>query len=474
VLDLAARGDVLLQSDAENALAQILAGTAPKSDVLLGPCVRRFGWDKRESDLAQDRAVLSVLGRWRDLEMLTKLRSGSDPQAAAYARLCRPEDRLRRWWRANVTDLHRSPELPLLTLLKDHHPALLGELNPAQLAWWEQFQESPKPSYALLRIGRAVLTLMWAYGLMGLAVLVLLCLEFGVKKGLAQIPWRAVFVLVLVSVTAFVLLLLSKLYLIDWPVLLVKRRWPEGPPLPLQAGWLPMLIAMFGIVVMLRQSTQLAWVALLIGAAGCVWATYVSGPLEPFVRPQGIVPANSRILQALLQNAVLASWWLLALHELDSHPGFSFDARTIAALCLMCAVSFGSRALDAAWTERLTALQRRLFSFPLAVLALPLAATIEDGITQVSRRPLEAWMLVTFIVLHRIPCLRFSERQRNARWMILAGCLLVSIWVWGAAAPSGELDSLDAPVMQVGGLALMMGALANLCMAFHNQLQGRA
>jgi hypothetical protein len=449
VLDLTARGDVLMQSEAEGALAQLLASTSPSSDPLLEACVRRFGWDTRESDLTQDQVVRAVLSRWRDLGMLSKLRSGSDANAAAFARLGRRQNPLLHWWRANVTQLHRWPELQLLDRLRDHHPALLGELDATQVAWWERFRGRPKPSYAVLKVG-GVLLLLGCFGAL-------------VEALGGERSWRDAASAVLFTLVSLVLLLLLKLYLIDWPVVLVKRRWPAGPPLLIQAGWLPMLITTLGIIALSGQGTAISRVV-APGAIGCLWATYVSGPMPPIVRLADIVPAKSRIVEAIAQNVVLACWWLLALRELPPRSG---DANLCGALFLMSAVGFGVRALDEAWSSRLSPKQRSMLTIALVACAPVLAVLTALDAGGVAFRPVRAWLITTFIVLHRIPCLHFGREQLKARAKILLVCVAVALLLVAIV----RID-LAAPIMQVGGLVLLTAALGNLGMALHNQKQG--
>jgi hypothetical protein len=468
-LDLTARGDVMLQSEGEGALAQLLIDTFPRSTSLLEPCVHRFGWNKRESDLIQDPAVSGVLARWRDIAMLSELSSGKDAGAAAFARLRKRQNPLLRSFRANITQLYRWPELKLLTRLQDHHPGLIQELDAAEIAWWNRFKDKPKLSYGLLMIGRVLLFLGTVAGLQN------------VLSG--KIPWTSAASIVLGFIATPLLLAFFKLYLIDWPVVLVQRRWPAGPPLRIAAGWLPMLIAAFWLIVLTRQFIALNWLAGLSGAIGCLWATYVSGLRPPILRLADFVPAKSRIIAAIAQNLLLACWLLLAFRELQlpARPG---EAYLASAFCLMAAAGLGAQALSAAWSNRLTTEQRSLFTTVLVLCAPILATMTAFDIGGVSFRPVMACLTITFIVLHRIPCLSFNNAQLKARaWILLVcGCVALTVArltdpIFLLAAGSSphapdQLGAIAAPIMQCGAPAIVTAALGNLIMVLRRAKRG--
>jgi hypothetical protein len=128
----------------------------------------------------------------------------------------------------------------------------------------------------------------------------------------------------------------------------------------------------------------------------------------------------------------------------------------------MCAAGFGVRALGAAWTQRLTDSQRKRCTLALAICAVILAPVVWVAATYVSWRPFVAWLVVTFVVIHRFACVNFSGIQVRVRlflMVVISGLLLIiSVYV-----------SPSVPVLQLGGVLLLAVALVNLYMARQNQ-----
>jgi hypothetical protein len=102
----------------------------------------------------------------------------------------------------------------------------------------------------------------------------------------------------------------------------------------------------------------------------------------------------------------------------------------------------------------------------LAVCAVAVAAVDWFAAENVSLRPVVAWLVVTYVVVHRIACVNFSAAQLKTRVFValggaITGCLLIGPGLIKAAAP----------ITQMGGLVLCAGALVDLGMAYHNQRQ---
>lgn len=452
VLTLTASCGIALQNDAENALAQILASTSPRSDPLLEECVARFGWERQASGLSANPTVLAVLARQRDLAALASLESGRDDLAKAFTRLQSPANPLARWVRANVTQALQWPELKVLIRLKDHHPALLKTLNAAEVAWWERFRARPKVSYGLAKLG-GVVVLLSAFGAI-------------VSALNGTLPWPDTPLPVLGAVMAVMALLASKLYLIDWPTHLFRQRWRARAPLLFQVGWLPTLILMFAAASAVPQTPMTWWITAVIGSACCLWAIYASGPMPPALQGKVFVLANSHIVRAVTINIVLLYWWVLSAQELAA-PGLTpvpLNTAGIGALALMCGSAFGSPALDIVWKFRLTAVQRRKCTIALAVIALGVALTTWVAGAALAWRPAVAWLVVTYIVLHRIAGIHLTAGQGRARIALLFAAAIAAVIL-----NSIESRYIAAPMIQLGGIVLLAVALFSLAASHHNE-----
>ena len=455
VIEIAARGSLALQHDAENMLAQLIVATSPRSDALLDPCILRFNWVKHETDLSPNRVVVAVLARRRDVGALADLKVREDGLGKAFLRLSQPTNSLLRWWRANFAEARRWPELLLLNLLKDKHPRLLAELNVAEVAWWERFLARPKFSYGLSRVGSGLLMLP--------ALLIFSSVGDLSVGGL----WLKLALFVVAYVAALAAVLFSKLYLIDWPAFLVARRWKMRPPVAIQLGWLPMLILAFGITIFLSDAAVFWWTAAVVGAIGCLWAIYVSGPMPSIAQNRTLLLSNSHVATAVMMNAALAPWWLFSTLEFVWPPrdSPSFGTSSVGAFALMCASAFGVRPLGQAWTERLTDIQRKHCMSVLAVCAVIVAAVDWFAAENVSLRPAVACLVVTFVVVHRIACVDFNVAQLKTRIFVPVGGVIAAFLLIGAGVTRA------APITQMGGLVLCAGSLVDLGMAYYNRRQ---
>jgi hypothetical protein len=157
VLELIPAGDITQQSDGERELAELLAGSVPRSDTLLEPCIRRLRWQGQASALAPDQAVQAVLTRW-DERTLAQLRSGTDPDSEAFRRLSW-RGRPLRHFRAFFSEHQCHPELALLKRLRRDHPELLRALDAGQVRWWERFGAASALDHPLHLVAFCVLAL---------------------------------------------------------------------------------------------------------------------------------------------------------------------------------------------------------------------------------------------------------------------------------------------------------------------------
>lgn len=134
-LELVPVGSVMQQSEAERQLAAMLVSSAPRSNVLLEPAIKALRWQQQEKALEPEPLIEALLAHWHRTT-LTSLKSGEDPDSEAFSSLCRSGT----WWsRAWRTQRFGAPELRLLERLRFDHPALLTELNPEEVRWWDRF-----------------------------------------------------------------------------------------------------------------------------------------------------------------------------------------------------------------------------------------------------------------------------------------------------------------------------------------------
>lgn len=431
VLDRAKSGTVMSQSDAERDLAVILLRAVPRSDPLFADFVDWLEWRGRERELVADPLMLTVLEHHKDARLLVPLRSGQHPLADAFKRLAQSAKPLQRWWRAHVSQQARWPELQLLSLLDETgRPYLLAELKQAEVAWWRSFAAGPKLSRPLLLIGY-----MFVFPLSALMVLGAIA-----AKG----SWHVLIGLLLVPL-AYMGLLLTKLYFIDWPPHLVARR-VAAPPLAIQVGWLPLLAALWAMTLLPGVTQLPAWGTALAGAAGCLWALYVSAPVP--------VLTESRAMQALAVNAALAFWGIKAAEELAVPPWSVPPAASDGAAWLMCASGLGLQALRAAWL-RVAEGRRRTSRAILGACGIGVAGVLATT-SSPAWQLVNVWLVVSFVTVHRA-ALDFRLQDIKARVIALA----IAVCLAKLVLLVTQID-LSAPITRAGGLVLVGAALFNL------------
>jgi hypothetical protein len=453
-IEVSGQGSLSVQQAAENTIAHMLIATAPKSDVLVEECIARFDWEKHENDLTPNKLVMAILARRRDIKARADLETRDDSLGKAYRRMTHPVNPVLRWVRANFIEARRWPEVTLLHMLKDKYPALLQKLDATQVAWWERFLSQPQFSYGLVRVG----------GMLALLSMFISAVSL-ISGGEARSKLALTMVL---DVAGFAALLAGKLYLIDWPTFLIRRRWAGRAPLPVLAGWFPMLLVLSAVAVFLPDTPALWWSIAILGTTGCVWAIYASGPMPSVIQNRQFLLANSHIAMAVIVNCAVGSWWFISLPEFPSPraPSTSFDISSVGVVALMCGAGFGVRALATVWTDRLTTVQRNRCTRVLIASAGPLAFAVWMNAEPVRSRPFLAWLVVAFVVIHRIACVGMSSNQIRIRAILLVTAGVVATMVIG-----GEVIPMSAPVIQLGTIILMAAALVNLFMSVRNQKQ---
>jgi hypothetical protein len=129
---------------AEAWLVEAIASSPPRSDPLIEPALRRFGWGRIETQWRHDNAVASVLARRGDLRFAAALKRESHPQHRAFVELSGPpRSRLGMFQLGLAADVR-----DLLRIVDDNHPTVVADFNPDSHAWWRRYFLGPHlPDY---------------------------------------------------------------------------------------------------------------------------------------------------------------------------------------------------------------------------------------------------------------------------------------------------------------------------------------
>ena len=429
----------------ELALAGLLASTAPRSDVVLEPAIQRFGWHDDERALRSQPAIRAILTRRREMDFLEQLRPGKSDLALAYAMLRFQPNPIARTLRAYWTGAARSGELRLLALLRDRYPGLIATLNASEVSWWERFAKRPRLNFGLSRLAIGVLQFVGM--LAGIAVTAGKHLTDELRIG----GW---------FLAGLFGLLLSKLFIIDWPTLYIHRRWGKHLPIAAQVAWLPILCALLMLTAFVPARWIPTWPVAIAGITCCLWAIYVSGPHPTVFQRNWRAVTTSHVGRLVYLNLGLGAWWLFTLNLL-----LPLDLDTVfgAALALMAASAFGLTPLSRLWFGRVSGAHRLRWIAVLALAALGTAVLFFETGKSAAWQPFLAVLVTLIVVLHRVPCLTFTKAQSIARSVAFWACLLALDNV--AAA---ETLPLSSDLFRFSGQLFMVLTCINLAIAFFN------
>jgi hypothetical protein len=309
-----------IQQRVEFGLAALLANRIPRCDQLLSAAVTHFEWDKREQESSLPMAARQVLARHGDLEFLTSIKKIDDRNTRAYRRLTTPSPSWLRWLRAHLAASH--PELEMLQYLSHQRPNLFADIPRETVAWWQQFSQRPGPSRVLF----------W----LGLVISVFTTLGYGSGHA-GEEHWRQHMLGVLaggVGITA--LAILAKLYLLDWPAVLLHRRWNGLPSWKIALCWFPIvLVAVLG-ALLTQTFGRAAWIFAVVAGGAALWSLYVTGPMPRFQRGHDIMEV--RAVRAFLLNLL----FLIYLLVLSEQPGEKYGGALLVTMGLaLFASAFG-------------------------------------------------------------------------------------------------------------------------------------
>jgi hypothetical protein len=443
ILQSAALQNLSTEQRAQAQLAHLLASSIPKSDPLLQEASNRFGWGRARLELNVPPAIAAINRRLADLTLLDQLRSGKSPYAAAFRRLQQRKIRLLSWLTAHAHKTGVPGEYQLLQLLRHHHPALLQNLEPSAIAWWDKLASRPQLSAPLLFLGAFFAVLL---GVIGWA-----------RGGMPEAMRSAA-----IAAGVFVGLALWKLLLLDWPRHLIRRKWAV-PPQALRIGWLP------GCMVTLLLSAIIPPshipTSLLAGGAMCIaqWAWIVGSAHNPPGRSDLM---SLPVIRTVIQNLLIGTWWLALLpSELPSAWQLQ-----VAVWSALAASSLGLPSMSAAWEAEFSSSQRSAWIGAVAVLALLAAAGLWWLTPSEPWRPLSAALVIATVVLHRHMAMMLGRPQQELRfgWMVL--CFVG--FVFAAAASVPQLAP-RGPVLTGFGSLFVTTVLLCAAMAAWNERRGK-
>ncbi|HEX8216846.1 MAG TPA: hypothetical protein VF577_05210 [Allosphingosinicella sp.] len=116
-------------------LVDAIASSSPRSDPLIEPALRHFGWGRIETEWRHESAVGGVLARREDLRFVAGCRRAISPYHRAFAELNGPPRS-----RVGLFELGLAGDVrDLLRIVDEQHPTMVADFDPDSLAWWRDY-----------------------------------------------------------------------------------------------------------------------------------------------------------------------------------------------------------------------------------------------------------------------------------------------------------------------------------------------
>lgn len=435
------RLDLLQTIDAQ--LAGVLAWSIPRSDCLLAIAVERLEWEQREQEDSLPPPARRVLDRLKTVVYLNELHAGDSKDSRAWARLTAPANPTMRWLQAYVLNHSSWPELTLIDHLEKWHPDMLRELNADNLAWWKRFESRPRISALTVSICAALCV---AIGV--------IAYSSGERPPDPARAYRAFFY----SALGLGVLGLLRIYAVEWPIILVERRWNEGLPRWLAYGWISELPTLLVLGLVTRGIPWMSWFIAGSAVLTALWTTIAAGRVAPVFGPNGIDVKHSRLFRIISVNLFAGSWLIAVASSLGENFGTPLFV-TVAAVLWASGVG---RDLQIAWfeTELSTRAQRACAFGALAVALFLVVMVLGFGLGT-----REAWQVPLFVtvigctVLRRAAPFRidYSKIGYQFGWLLLI--IGFNAFRYGSELASGERSTSGE--MSTDGL-IVAGSLAFL------------
>ena len=329
-------------------LASAIAASPPRSDPLIEPAIRRFGWDRARHGWRRDFDVEQVMARREDLVFLARCRREGHPHQRAVKALSEPPP-----GRLGLLGVSFAADVrSFLAVVEREHPSVESDLDPEALGWWRRYFEGPylSPHFWL-----------WLLGLPPFLILFALIVLLG--SGQRPPILALYFGFLLLTILGLVAAARARPPLRRWKERRREASFDVSPPpgiertaaaalaLPLAAALLPTHPA----------TLILFWAA----AAAVAW-----GPLlRPWASPTSLYDEGTRARVFLpVVAAVVSSFLAIGLPPL---PAWELVA-PLAAMCLLGALwhdAVRARLLTLPAAARLRLLQGALLLWAVAGLA---------------------------------------------------------------------------------------------------------
>jgi hypothetical protein len=271
-------------------LAQLLLDSIPRSDAVAATVVQRLGWNHADVATRRPKEVIAVVTRVADLDVVGKLRVGTDPDARAFQLLSQPAPASWLVRRLKVFLVDQAIR-DFLQKTMPARPTLTLWLDKASVATWMRIFGRPY-------VTRRALLAMPVYS--GIALLVTF-----IASNNGEIAQNWVGAALLLAIFAGPILALLKVYAFSWPILLLLRRLKgKAPPRWVRLGWLPASAASVVMVSIAGPGWPAAVLSLALSVGLLVWSSVASYPV--FIA-EGLT-FTQKLRLSFIRNRLMLVW----------------------------------------------------------------------------------------------------------------------------------------------------------------------
>ncbi len=252
-------------SGLDRRLAQLLLDSIPRSDAVSAIVVQRLGWNHADVATRRAKEIMAVVARVEDLEVVAKLRVGTDPDAHAFQLLSNaaPASWLVR--RVKVFFVDQAVR-DFLQKTLPARPTLTLWLDKASVTTWMGI------------FGRPYLTRRAILAMPIFSVIALLATLIAGSNGVVAQAWLRT--ALLLAIFAGPIIALLKVYAFSWPILLILRRLKgKVPPRWVRLGWPPASVASVVVVSVAGRSWPVVVLSLILSGGLLVWSSVAAYPV---------------------------------------------------------------------------------------------------------------------------------------------------------------------------------------------------
>jgi hypothetical protein len=379
-------------SGLDQRLAQLLLDSIPRSDAVAATVVQRLGWNHADVATRRAKEVMAVVTRVVDLEVVAKLRVGTDPDARAFQLLSRPAPTSWLVRRVKVFFVDQAVR-DFLQKTVPARPTLALWLDKASVTTWMGI------------FGRPYVTRRALLAMPIFSVIALLATLVAGNNGVIAQEW--VGTALLSAIFAGPILALLKVYAFSWPILLGLRRLKgKAPPRWVRLGWLPASVASVVVVSIAGRSWPVVVLSLILSGGLLVWSSVAAYPV--FIA-EGLTFAQ-KLRLSFARNQLMLIWTGVVVWAVGLSAGIA-TAGAVGASEIAGIVIAKIWMLDVAARVRHWCMGALLL---IAVTAFTALWWVDDSPRQVGF----STALVTTTVLLQRPAL-FALRSRIVQaWMI--------------------------------------------------------